>query len=230
MGISGGTGTIASNGASVQFANTDQGTTLFSITGTWSGTLAFQFSLDGGNTWYTQLAQVVSSGLFTGRASVTTSNGVYAISDQPIPLVQVVATAWSSGTATVAWYTSATTLPTNTSSTPTVLGSSKGFSGIQGTVTDIITSGFPHFLYGYKFTGATTGCFLQLFDAAAANVTLGSTAPKIAIVTDTSNVEPFISQQIALVQFSTGLSAAYTTGPTNSTAAGSALSGTLWIN
>jgi hypothetical protein len=68
------------------------------VTGAWSGTLEFQRSTDGGASW----SAFSVSRIGGGSVTTTTTNGTFlASTGSSIELLRVVATAWSSGTATV---------------------------------------------------------------------------------------------------------------------------------
>lgn len=90
-------GTIAANGASVVAGLVGMTTLGIQISGTWSGTIAFQFSRDG---------STQQSGLLlpdAGGAAVlnTTANGGWCGNVSAFVFFQAIATAWSSGTATI---------------------------------------------------------------------------------------------------------------------------------
>lgn len=92
-------GTIAALDAAVE-ANTDRGEGALGvqIKGTWTATLAFEGRVDTTAAWQPiQVWDVVNRQL----VSQTTSNGLYAISVAHLNTVRVVASAFTSGTATV---------------------------------------------------------------------------------------------------------------------------------
>lgn len=68
------------------------------VSGTWTGTLAFQASNDGGATWYSIPAWPVAGG---ASVTSTTANGNWTLPACFGPYIQVVSTAWTSGTAAV---------------------------------------------------------------------------------------------------------------------------------
>jgi len=83
----------------------------FSIAGTWVGTLAFQSSLDG-ITWNTLLVTDNTGTLVTQ----TTINGIFIAAVATQRFYRVIATAWTSGTATLVYYGSA--IPSAVINTP----------------------------------------------------------------------------------------------------------------
>jgi hypothetical protein len=66
------------------------------ITGTYSGTLTFQVTIDGTN-WVAAQALDVTTGT---EATTTTGTGVFRFDVVGIQQTRVIATAWTSGTAT----------------------------------------------------------------------------------------------------------------------------------
>ena len=92
-----GVGTISALAGDVRFQTIDQSALSFSTSGTWSGTLAFQYSLDG-ITWTSDVVLDVTTG---GFVSSTTANQAFSTNVAAFKLYRVVATAWTSGTATV---------------------------------------------------------------------------------------------------------------------------------
>jgi hypothetical protein len=90
---------ITANAGAVQLLGVDgAGSVGVQITGTWVGTLAFQMSMDGGATWTSVNAWPVGAG---ATVQTTTGNGNWAIPCVGGTYYQVVATAWTSGTAVV---------------------------------------------------------------------------------------------------------------------------------
>lgn len=92
------TNTIGANGGSVSVLSGNSATTGVQISGTWAGTLAFQGSVDGANFF------ALNATPYTTGAAVTstTANGQWQINSAGLCIVQVIATAWTSGSATVA--------------------------------------------------------------------------------------------------------------------------------
>lgn len=125
------TGSIAANGAAVIAGYANTGTVGVSISGAaWSGTLGFQFSIDG-VVWTTVSLTPVGGG---AAVSSTTANGNWT-GNSGIPgnvFFQVVATAWTSGTATI---TINTSTASNSSVTATVSGTSTPTAGTTGGAT-----------------------------------------------------------------------------------------------
>ncbi len=95
-----GSGTIAALNGNVIATTGGYGTTIFNITGTWVGTLALQGN-NGDGTWiglkaYSSITGLYTNVVFTSNAeSITTDSGWFQI--------RMIATAWTSGTATVTW-------------------------------------------------------------------------------------------------------------------------------
>ncbi len=94
------TGTISSSPvANVAISTQGGGTILFNITGTWSGTLSFEASVDGTN-WVPAVAlPKYPSG--SAATSTTTTNGQWAVNVGGLNMFRVRGSAWTSGTATV---------------------------------------------------------------------------------------------------------------------------------
>jgi hypothetical protein len=93
------TGTIAANNANVtlayrQFFNGGVGV---QVTGTYSGTLQFEVTIDG-TTYVALPALNITTG---AEATTTTGTGIFRFDVVGVLLVRVRATAWTSGTATV---------------------------------------------------------------------------------------------------------------------------------
>ena len=91
-----GTGTA---GSYVALPTTGLSAFTLDITGTWSGTLAFQFSADGTN-WITDSVLDGNTGMFVGS---TTTNQTFQAGIAGYKAWRVVATAWTSGTANIAY-------------------------------------------------------------------------------------------------------------------------------
>lgn len=92
-------GTIAANGASVtlpyrHFVNGGVG---FQVTGTFSGTLEFQVTINGTDYVATQIYPVNTG----TAATTTTTTGLFKTDVVGIVGVRVISTAWSSGTANI---------------------------------------------------------------------------------------------------------------------------------
>jgi hypothetical protein len=90
-------GSIANNADAVT-STTPQGysTVSISLLGTWVGTISFQYSIDGSN----YNAYPFHNG--TGAVTSSTANGVFVATSTAAARMRVTATAWTSGTATVA--------------------------------------------------------------------------------------------------------------------------------
>lgn len=93
------TGTIAANGGTLglayrQFSN---GAIGVQVTGTWSGTLQFEMTIDGTNYVAVQATNVTTG----SQATTLTANGIFRFEAVGAALVRLNATAWTSGTATV---------------------------------------------------------------------------------------------------------------------------------
>lgn len=94
-----GTGTITANGGAVQFAAVGVTAATINITGTWNGTLAFQYHI-GDNNWITDTVVNAST---LANASTTTANGAFKVNLSAARVYRVTATAWTSGTASIAY-------------------------------------------------------------------------------------------------------------------------------
>lgn len=93
------TGTIAANGANVALAWREpfNGGAGVQVTGTWSGTLQYELTLDGTN-WVAVQATNVTTGAV---ATTTTANAVVFFNVVGGLAVRVASTAWTSGDATI---------------------------------------------------------------------------------------------------------------------------------
>lgn len=93
-------GSITTNGQSVSVTlrgDPDVRNVAMQVTGTWTGTLTFQGSVDG-STFVSVLVTIASSG---STATSTTSNGVFTLANSGFRVVRVTATAAMTGTAVV---------------------------------------------------------------------------------------------------------------------------------
>lgn len=92
-------GTIAANAASVTLAWREfyNGGVGVQVTGTWSGTLQFEMTIDGTNFVAVQTTNVTNLTV----ASSTTGTGVFFFNVVGANVVRVTSTAWTSGTAVV---------------------------------------------------------------------------------------------------------------------------------
>lgn len=91
------TGSIAANGASVSLALDGDGAVGVQISGTWTGTLQFEATIDG-VTWYPVNAARAGSSFIPQN---TTVNGIHRLTPAGLSQVRVTATAWGTGTATI---------------------------------------------------------------------------------------------------------------------------------
>ena len=92
-------GSIAANGASValQWREFFNGGVGVQVTGTFSGTLQLEMTIDG-----TNFVAVQATSVTTGTvATTTTATGVFFFNVVGAQSVRVTSTAWTSGTATV---------------------------------------------------------------------------------------------------------------------------------
>jgi hypothetical protein len=94
------TGTIAALNANVQMSAQGVGDVGVTITGTWVATLTFQGTIDGTN-WFTIDAMPLPVTSSSVCAQTTTANGQWTIAAAGLAKVRVIATAYTSGTATV---------------------------------------------------------------------------------------------------------------------------------
>ena len=98
-----GQGSIAALNAFVAVPVTGVAALSYAVTGNWVGTLIFQYSLDG-LTWYTDATLNTVTGAFL---SATTTNGSFTASIGSYKFYRIVATAWTSGTASIVYNGSA---------------------------------------------------------------------------------------------------------------------------
>ena len=94
-----GLGTITTNGAFVSFPTAGHGSLVTTITGSWSGTLSFQFTVDGIN-WVQDKVIDSATGANIGT---TTSNSTFETGLNGFRQYRIIATAWSSGTANISY-------------------------------------------------------------------------------------------------------------------------------
>lgn len=97
-----GQGVVGALNASVVIPLTSVGTLSFTASGTWVGTLSFQYSLDGLN-WTNDSAINNTSGAFSGTTSV---NGGFSTSVASYKFYRVIMTAYTSGSASIVFNTS----------------------------------------------------------------------------------------------------------------------------
>src|SRR6266436_2478626 len=90
------TGTITANGQAVPLSSNSTGNGSFQITGTWSGTIAFETSNDN-VTW---VGLSVTPMPVSTVVTTTTGNGLWTYTGS-FQNVRVRSTSWSSGTATI---------------------------------------------------------------------------------------------------------------------------------
>ena len=105
-------------------------------------------------------------------------------------------------------------------------------SALVATVTNVKT--LPGSVYGFSIgNSAGTVCFLQIFNATAANVTLGTTAPAMSILaninTATIGATTALSFANAPVSFNTAISVAGTTTVNGATPCGTGLAVNLFF-
>jgi hypothetical protein len=87
----------SASGTCAVFQPTPTSSLIFQVSGTFSGTLTFEASADGGN-----FASVLATNLTSGAVgTTTTATGMFALSNPGYLQVRARATAWASGTATV---------------------------------------------------------------------------------------------------------------------------------
>lgn len=93
--------TIAANGTKITLGGADDRVVsryAIQITGTFTATIQFEVSLDGGTTYVAALATPVGS---TTAATTTTAAGAFLMDVSGFPLARLNCTAYTSGTATV---------------------------------------------------------------------------------------------------------------------------------
>lgn len=94
------TGSIAANAQFVEIPLQGQSSATATITGTWVGTLQFEVTVDG-TTWVPALGILTGGSVTATTGTTLTANGSRAINTSGALRARVVATAWTSGTATV---------------------------------------------------------------------------------------------------------------------------------
>lgn len=98
-----GSGTIAAAAATVSMPLSGCASAAFVLSGTWSGSLVAELSVDGGNTWVSAYVWQPPTPAVTPQVLATvTANGTYVV--MPVPgasHVRVRASAWTSGSASV---------------------------------------------------------------------------------------------------------------------------------
>ena len=99
-----GNGTIAAVNQQVVATTGGYGSVFINVTGTWVGTLTFQAQNGDGN-WSTVYVYLGTTGSYT--TSTTTVNTTAQLNCAGYAQVRVIATAWTSGTATVSWNSAA---------------------------------------------------------------------------------------------------------------------------
>lgn len=162
-----GSGTItALNGAVTVLIPTSAAISI-KITGTWVATLTFQVSVDGTN-WDT--FQVLNIGT-NATVSTTTANGVFGAAIGGYLQVRIIATAFTSGTVTIAW--TADNNP-NDSFVPAVVRNSLG--------TEIFTSGTPGVISG-TITASPVDGTKTTYSSAAVNLVSAASATDIFTIT-----------------------------------------------
>lgn len=94
-------GTVAANNQSVEIAIGDKSAAAIDISGTFSGTLTFQATING-TTWFTIGVLPVGAGTNSVVANSTTTTGTWEMAAGSYQKVRVLGSSWSSGTATIA--------------------------------------------------------------------------------------------------------------------------------
>ena len=95
-----GSGTITALNQTVIAVTAGYGSSFFNITGTWVGTITFQAN-NGDGVWGNIYVYLSSTGSYT--SSSTTVNSTAQLNCAGYYQVRAIATAWTSGTATVSW-------------------------------------------------------------------------------------------------------------------------------
>lgn len=206
----------------------------FQLTGTWTATVQVQVTRDG-STWVNLSGGYVVYNLGTGQmlpGGSITSNGIYQVNISGVSAARVITTAYTSGTVGgSACITSGTTPTTNIASISGALTLSSasvttlsprvnlGTSVYSGSVTNTATAvkATTGQLYGYEIHNSNTSAvYIQLFNATAANVTVGTTTPFMSIgIPASTSVRIEYSMGVA---FGTAISLAATTTRTGNTA------------
>ena len=95
-----GSGTIAALNQTVVATTAGYGSAFFNITGTWVGTITFQ-AHNGDYNWFNIYVYLSSTGSYASNS--TTVNTTVQLNCAGYVQVRAIATAWTSGTATVSW-------------------------------------------------------------------------------------------------------------------------------
>ncbi len=130
-----GIGTIAALSQSVTLAIQNQGSLAVSMSGTWSGTLTFQYSLDG-VTWTNDVVLDNTLGTFVQTTSV---NQAYEVNVASYRFYRLIATAWVSGTATVT-YSSGARISTVTAQALITDASNNGPAAVKPASTAVVAT------------------------------------------------------------------------------------------
>lgn len=93
------TGAIASANGAVTFSLSNVPSAVVQFTGTWSGRVVFEATVDGGTTWQPVSPTLPTTG---ARAPEATANGLFVLQNVGFTAARVRAASWGSGTANVA--------------------------------------------------------------------------------------------------------------------------------
>ena len=151
------------------------GTASLQITGTWVGTITFQYSQDEGATWNNYgVYPLVGGSIFATSVTSTTANGNWVVPVQGITTFRAVMSTFTSGTAAVAMEVllqPAAVAPIGGMATTSYQNSS-----VAGTVQQVkATQAQLQCLSLLNTTAAVA--YLQIFYLPSASVTLGTTVP-----------------------------------------------------
>ena len=148
----------------------------FAITGTWVGALTFQYSLDGIN-WTSDTPLENVSGTYITQ---TTTNNSYIATVAAHRFYRIIATAWTSGTASIVYFASSTPVDLKVLLPATRLAvTTTAAAGVAATLTIPALAGQFHYITSLK---------MLLYSAAART---GAAAPIIITTTNINGALAF---------------------------------------
>lgn len=163
-------GSLAATNDTLAFDVGEASTAIVNVTGTWSGTISWQGTTDG-STWFAISAATLPTGSVVAS---TTANGQFRLSISGLYRARAIATSIASGTASLAFSGSGGADPLAISGmtlTSVTVGVTRPY-GVKTT---------PGQVWGVFASNLDTGtpCTLNIYDATAANVTVGTTVPRL---------------------------------------------------
>jgi hypothetical protein len=181
-GAAQGNGTISALNQTVVASTSGYGASYFDITGTWVGSLTFQAQNGDGN-WYNIYVYFSNTGSYA--SNTTTVNTTVQFNCAGYIQSRVIATAWTSGTATISW--SATAYPHqiqiyNPNSAANVLVEAYNFDGAGNAIgSPLDTAGTS--LYTIKPDTSATGTLSAL--SATLNLPINDVSSAYALISGT---------------------------------------------